>query len=83
MFVLLGFKAIPLWLALKQGAVKTLTVPQMKNVALFLVVVSPEKNANLFATQATVPLEQIAPLGTMERPVLAGSLLKEMVMLHV
>ena len=67
-------------LVLKQGAVRTQTVPQMKNVDLFLVVVLPEKNVSLFATLAIVPLEQIVQLGITKKPVHAGFLCREMVM---
>ena len=83
MFVLLDCKAILLLLVLKQGAVRIPTVPQMKNVNLFLVVVSPEKNVSHYAPLAIVPLVQIVQLGTTKNPVLAGFLCKEMVMQHV
>ena len=60
--------------ALRLVAVKTLTVLVMKNVALFLAVVSQEKNVNLFAILETVLLELIVQLTTIEKPVLVGFL---------
>ena len=57
-FVLLDFKAILLWLALRLVAAKTMIVPLMKNVGLFLAVASPGRNVNPFATLATVLLAQ-------------------------
>ena len=39
---------------LRQAVAATLTVPPQRNVTLFLVVVSPERNVNPFADQATV-----------------------------
>ena len=59
-FVLLDFKAILLWLALRLVAVKTMIVPLMRNVGLFLAVASPGRNVNPFVIQATVPLVQTA-----------------------
>ena len=59
-FVLLDFKAILLWLALRLVAAKTMIVPLMKNVGLFLAVALPGRNVNLFATLATVLLVQTA-----------------------
>ena len=57
-FVLLDFKAILLWLALRLVAAKTMIVPLMRNVALFLAVALPGRNVNLFVIQAIVPLVQ-------------------------
>ena len=73
-FVHQGFKAIHLWLVLRLGAVKTLTVPLMRNAALLLVAVSPRKNASPFAILAIVLLEQIVQQETTGNPVLAGFL---------
>ena len=61
-FVLLDFKAILLWLALRLVAAKTMIVPLMRNAGLFLAVASPGRNVNPFAIQATVPLVQIVQL---------------------
>ena len=57
-FVLLDFKAILLWLALRLVAAKTMIVPLMRNAGLFLAVALPGGNVNPFAIQATVPLVQ-------------------------
>lgn len=57
MFVPQGSKAT-LWLpALRLDAAATLTVPQMKSVTLFLAMATLARNANPFATLATVPGE--------------------------
>ena len=65
---------------MKQAADKILIVPQMRNVALFLAEDIPEKNVNLFVTQAIVPLVQTVQLAAIESLALAGSLCREMVM---
>ena len=78
-FVLLDFKAILLWLALRLVAAKTMIVLLMRNVGLLLVAASPEKSVNLFAIQASVPLVQIVQLEITGNPVLADSHYKEMV----
>ena len=57
-FVLLDFKAILLWLALRLVAAKTMIVPLMRNADSFLAVASPGRNVNPFVIQATVPLVQ-------------------------
>ena len=57
-FVLLDFKATLLWLALRLVAAKTMIVPLMRNVVLFLAAAIPGRNVNPFAIQATVPLVQ-------------------------
>ena len=67
-------------LVLRQVVVKILTVPQMRNVDLFLEVSSLEKNANHSVIQAIVLLEQIVLLGTTESPVNVGFHYKEMAM---
>jgi hypothetical protein len=69
-----------LWLVSRLVAVKILTVLEMKSVDLSLVVVSQEKNVNLFVIQETVPWELIVQLAIIERLVLVDSRLKEMVM---
>ena len=53
-FVHQGFKVTHWLLVLKLGAVKTMTVLLMRNVALLLVAVLPERNANPFATLGIV-----------------------------
>ena len=63
-FVLLDFKAILLWLALRLVVAKTMIVPLMRNAGLFLAVVSPGRNVSPFATLVTVPLVQTVPLKT-------------------
>ena len=78
-FVLLDFKAILLWLALRLVAAKTMIVPLMRNVVLFLAVVSPGRNVNPFVIQATVPLVQIVRLEITENLVHVDSHYKEMV----
>ena len=78
-FVLLDFKAILLWLALRLVAAKTMIVPLMRNVGLFLAVASPGRNVNPFVIQATVPLVQIVQLEITGNPVHADSHYKEMV----
>ena len=78
-FVLLDFKAILLWLALRLVAAKTMIVPLMRNVVLFLVVAIPGRNVNPFAIQATVPLVQIVQLEITGNLVPADSHYKEMV----
>ena len=78
-FVLLDFKAILLWLALRQVAAKTMIVPLMRNVVLFLAVASPGRNVSHFATLATVPLALIVQLEITGNPALADSHCKEMV----
>jgi hypothetical protein len=69
-----------LWLVLRLVAVKILTVLEMKSVDLSLVVVSQEKNVNLFVIQETVPWELIVQLAIIERLAPVDSRLKEMVM---
>ena len=59
-FVLLDFKAILLWLALRLVAAKTMIVPLMKNAGLFLAAALPGRNVNPYATLATVLLVQTA-----------------------
>ena len=81
--VLLDFKAILLWLALRLVAAKTMIVPLMRNASLFLAVVSPERNVNPFATQATVPLVQTVQLEITGNLVPVDFHCKEMVMQHV
>ena len=78
-FVLLDFKAILLWLALRLVAAKTMIVPLMRNAGLLLEAASPEKSVNLFAIQASVPLVQIVQLEITGNPVPADSHYKEMV----
>ena len=53
-FVLQAFKAILLLHALRQAALVILIVLPLKYVTLLLAVVSQEKNASLYADQATV-----------------------------
>ena len=78
-FVLLDFKAILLWLALRLVAAKTMIVPLMRNAGLFLAVASPEKNVSHFATLAIVPLVQSVQLEITENLVPVDSHYKEMV----
>ena len=77
-FVLLDFKAILLWLALRLVAAKTMIVQPMRNVVLFLAVVSPGRNVNPFVIQATVPLVQIVQLEITENLAPVDSHYKEM-----
>ena len=67
-------------LVLRQVVVKILTVPQMRNVDLFLEASLPEKNVSHFVIQETVPWELIVQLAIIESLVLVDSHLKEMVM---
>ena len=76
--VLLDFKAILLWLALRLVAAKTMIVQPMRNVVLFLAVVSPGRNVNPFVIQATVPLVQIVQLEITENLAPVDSHYKEM-----
>ena len=78
-FVLLDFKAILLWLALRLVAAKTMIVPLMRNAGLFLAVATPGRNVNPFVIQATVPLVQIVQLEITENLVHVDSHYKEMV----
>ena len=80
-FVLLDFKAILLWLALRLVAAKTMIVPLMRNAGLLLEVASPEKSVNLFAIQASVPLVQIVQLEITGNLAPVDSHYKEMVIL--
>ena len=80
-FVLLDFKAILLWLALRLVAAKTMIVLLMRNVVLFLAVVSPGRNVNPFVIQATVPLVQIVQLEITGNLAPVDSHYKEMVIL--
>ena len=77
--VLLDFKAILLWLALRLVAAKTMIVLLMRNVVLFLAAASPGRNVNPFVIQATVPLVQIVRLEITENLVHVDSHYKEMV----
>ena len=78
-FVLLDFKAILLWLALRLVAAKTMIVPLMRNAGLFLAVALPGRNVNPFAILGTVPLVQIVQLEIIGNPVPVDSHYKEMV----
>ena len=78
-FVLLDFKAILLWLALRLVAAKTMIVQPMRNVVLFLAAAIPGRNVNPFVIQATVPLVQIVQLEITENLVHVDSHYKEMV----
>ena len=78
-FVLLDFKAILLWLALRLVAAKTMIVPLMRNAVLFLAVATPGKNVNPFAIQATVRLAQTVQLEITGNLVPVDSHCKEMV----
>ena len=78
-FVLLDFKAILLWLALRLVAAKTMIVPLMRNVVLFLAVASPGRNVSHFATLASVPLALIVRLEITGNLVPVDSHYKEMV----
>ena len=80
-FVLLDFKATLLWLALRLVAAKTMIVLLMRNVVLFLAVVSPGRNVNPFVIQATVPLVQIVQLEITGNLAPVDSHYKEMVIL--
>ena len=73
-FVLQAFKAILLLHALRQAVAAILIVQPLKYVTLLLAVVSQEKNASLFADQATVfKVLNVAP-ETIERFVPADTL---------
>ena len=78
-FVLLDFKAILSWLALRLVAAKTMIVLLMRNVVLFLAVASPGRNVSHFATLATVPLALIVRLEITGNLVPVDSHYKEMV----